>query len=62
MPKVQGESLPEFTASDVLSSKLWQSRAERPPLGIDLACTKIAVDFQNITAGNAHSRNAGPKC
>ncbi len=53
MPKVQGESLPEFTASDVLSSKLWQPRAERPPLGIDLACTKIAVDFQNISAGNA---------
>ncbi len=55
MPTVQGESLPEFTASDVLSSKLWQPRAERPPLGIDLACTKIAVDFQNITAGNADS-------
>ena len=53
MPKVQGESFPEFTASDVLSSKLWQPRADRPPLGIDLACTKIAVDFQNITAGNA---------
>ena len=53
MPKVQGDSLPEFTASDVLSTKLWQPRAERPPLGIDLACTKIAVDFQNITAGNA---------
>jgi diguanylate cyclase (GGDEF)-like protein/PAS domain S-box-containing protein len=53
VPKVQGESLPEFTASDVLSSKLWQPRAERPPLGIDLACTKIAVDFQNITASNA---------
>jgi diguanylate cyclase (GGDEF)-like protein/PAS domain S-box-containing protein len=50
---VPGESFPEFTASDVLSSKLWQPRAERPPLGIDLACTKIAVDFQNITAGNA---------
>jgi len=50
---VPGESLPELTASDVLSAKLWQSRAERPPLGIDLACTKIAVDFQNITAGNA---------
>jgi len=52
---VQGEPLPDFTASDVLSSKLWQPRAERPPLGIDLACTKIAVDFQNITAGNADS-------
>jgi diguanylate cyclase (GGDEF)-like protein/PAS domain S-box-containing protein len=55
VPTVQGESFPEFTASDVLSSKLWQSRAEKPPLGIDLACTKIAVDFQNITAGNADS-------
>ncbi len=55
MPKVQGEPLPDFTASDVLSSTLWQPRAERPPLGIDLACTKIAVDFQNITAGNADS-------
>ena len=55
MLKVQGEPLPDFTASDVLSSKLWQPRAERPPLGVDLACTKIAVDFQNITAGNADS-------
>jgi len=53
VPTVQGETLPEFTASDVLSSKLWQPRTDRPPLGIDLACTKIAVDFQNITAGNA---------
>ncbi len=53
MPQVQGEPFPDFTASDVLSSKLWQQRPDRPPLGIDLACTKIAVDFQNITAGNA---------
>ncbi len=53
MPTVQSESLPEFTASDVLSPKLWQARAERPPLGIDITCTKVAVDFQNISAGNA---------
>jgi len=53
VPEVQGESIPEFTASDVLSSKLWQPRPDKPPLGIDLACTKIAVDFQNISAGNA---------
>lgn len=53
MPTVQGESFPEFTASDVLSPKLWQQRAERPPLGIDITCTKVAVDFQNISAGNA---------
>jgi diguanylate cyclase (GGDEF)-like protein/PAS domain S-box-containing protein len=50
---VQGESLPEFAASDILSPKLWQQRAERPPLGIDITCTKVAVDFQNISAGNA---------
>jgi diguanylate cyclase (GGDEF)-like protein/PAS domain S-box-containing protein len=50
---VQGEPLPEFTASDILSPKLWQQRAERPPLGIDITCTKVAVDFQNISAGNA---------
>ncbi len=50
---MQGESFPEFTASDILSPKLWQQRAERPPLGIDITCTKVAVDFQNISAGNA---------
>ena len=53
MPTVQGESFPEFTASDILSPKLWQQRTERPPLGIDITCTKVAVDFQNISAGNA---------
>ena len=53
VPTVQGESFPEFTASEVLSPKLWQQRAERPPLGIDITCTKVAVDFQNISAGNA---------
>jgi diguanylate cyclase (GGDEF)-like protein/PAS domain S-box-containing protein len=51
--QVQGESFPDYTASEVLSSKLWQPRPDRPPLGVDLACTKIAVDFQNISAGNA---------
>jgi diguanylate cyclase (GGDEF)-like protein/PAS domain S-box-containing protein len=51
--QVQGESIPDFTASEVLSSKLWQPRPDRPPLGVDLACTKVAVDFQNISAGNA---------
>jgi len=53
VPTVQGESSPDFTASDVLSSKLWQARPDRPPLGIDLACTKVAVDFQNLSTGNA---------
>ena len=50
---VQSEELPDFTASDILSAKLWQPQAKRPPLGIDITCTKVAVDFQNLTADNA---------
>src|ERR1700761_6939401 len=38
----------EFTASDILSADAWSGRAPRPVLGIDVACTKIAVDFQNM--------------
>ncbi|MDB6091495.1 MAG: diguanylate cyclase, partial [Gammaproteobacteria bacterium] len=38
----------DFTASDILSADAWSGRAPRPVLGIDVACTKIAVDFQNM--------------
>jgi len=55
VPTVQGEELAEFTASDILSPKLWQPFAKRPPLGIDIACTKVAVDFQNLAAADADS-------
>jgi len=50
---VQSEKLTDFTASDILSAKLWQPRAVRPPLGIDIACTKVAVDFQSLTPATA---------
>jgi diguanylate cyclase (GGDEF)-like protein/PAS domain S-box-containing protein len=53
VPTVQSEQLQDFTASDILSSKLWQPQAKRPPLGIDITCTKVAVDFQNLTVDNA---------
>ena len=53
MPTVQSEPLTDFTASDILSPKLWQPHSSRPPLGIDITCTKVAVDFQNLTAANA---------
>ena len=53
MPTVHSDQLPEFTASDILSPGLWQPQARRPPLGIDITCTKVAVDFQNLTAANA---------
>jgi len=53
VPTEQTEQFPDFTASDILSPKLWQPDVRRPPLGIDITCTKVAVDFQNLTAENA---------
>ena len=39
----------ELTASDVLSADVWTgARPRRAMLGLDVACTKIAVDFQNM--------------
>src|SRR5262249_11441997 len=38
----------DFTASDILSADAWTGRAQKPVLGIDVVCTKIAVDFQNM--------------
>ncbi|HEX7416936.1 MAG TPA: EAL domain-containing protein [Steroidobacteraceae bacterium] len=43
----------EFTASDILSPQLWTGRAPRPALGLDVACTKIAVDLQNMQRDTA---------
>ncbi len=53
MPTVQGDQLQDFTASDILSPKLWQPPTSRPALGVDITCTKVAVDFQNLTAATA---------
>src|ERR1700719_1663590 len=38
----------DFTASDILSADAWTGRVPKPVLGIDVVCTKIAVDFQNM--------------
>ncbi|HWW19925.1 MAG TPA: hypothetical protein VNZ06_03895, partial [Steroidobacteraceae bacterium] len=43
----------DFTASDVLSAQFWTGRAERTGPGIDVGCTKIAVDLQNMTRQSA---------
>src|ERR1700738_3281347 len=39
----------DFTASDILSADAWTGRVAKPVLGIDVVCTKIAVDFQNMS-------------
>jgi diguanylate cyclase (GGDEF)-like protein/PAS domain S-box-containing protein len=45
----------DLTASDILSPQTWpkQRGGLRPLLGLDVICTKIAVDFQSMTAENA---------
>jgi diguanylate cyclase (GGDEF)-like protein/PAS domain S-box-containing protein len=43
----------DLTASDVLAPQTWPRRGSRPTVGLDVICTKIAVDFQSMTAANA---------
>jgi len=43
----------DLTASDVLSPQTWPRRGVRPVVGLDVICTKIAVDFQTMTAATA---------
>jgi len=39
----------DFTASDVLTPQFWAGRPEQRPMpGIDVVCTKLAVDLQNL--------------
>ncbi|MBS0365643.1 MAG: EAL domain-containing protein [Proteobacteria bacterium] len=51
-PDKPAESPADYSASDILSADAWTSRAARPALGVDVVCTKIAVDFQNMRRGN----------
>ena len=48
MSSLPPEKTADFTASDILSADAWSGKAPRPVIGVDVACTKIAVDFQNM--------------
>src|ERR1700749_2503220 len=48
MSSLRPDKPAECTAYDILSADAWTGRAPRPVLGLDVACTKIAVDFQNM--------------
>ena len=48
MSNLPPDKTSEFTASDLLSADAWNGRTSKPVLGLDVACTKIAVDFQNM--------------
>ncbi|MGA2840513.1 MAG: EAL domain-containing protein [Steroidobacteraceae bacterium] len=43
----------DLTASDILSPATWPRHGVRPAVGLDVICTKIAVDFQNMTEATA---------
>jgi diguanylate cyclase (GGDEF)-like protein/PAS domain S-box-containing protein len=43
----------DLTSSDILSPHAWPKRGARPAVGLDVICTKIAVDFQTMTAATA---------
>src|SRR6266436_2674000 len=53
MAKPPTPGIPDHSASDVLAPQFWTGRSERPAPGLDVACTKIAVDFQNLQRANA---------
>jgi|KBSMisStandDraft_5_1062788.scaffolds.fasta_scaffold36410_3 diguanylate cyclase (GGDEF)-like protein/PAS domain S-box-containing protein len=53
MSKLPPPAQSDYTASDVLAPQFWTGRAERAPPGVDVACTKIAVDFQNLQRATA---------
>jgi diguanylate cyclase (GGDEF)-like protein/PAS domain S-box-containing protein len=43
----------DLTASDILSPATWPRRGVRPAVGLDVICTKVAVDFQSMTEASA---------
>ena len=53
MPAPNPDSVSEFTASDLLSPASWATRPLRPQVGLDVTCTKLAIDFQTLTRENA---------
>lgn len=44
-----------LTASDVLAPHRWASPASRAGVGLDVACTKIAIDLQSLTPTDAET-------
>ena len=42
----------DLTASDVFATGVWSARGGKPALGVDIACTKIAIDLQNVRRGS----------
>src|ERR1700693_1768835 len=46
-------TITDLSASDVLVPQFWTGKADRAAPGIDVACTKIAVELQNLERDSA---------
>jgi diguanylate cyclase (GGDEF)-like protein/PAS domain S-box-containing protein len=55
MPIVEDQEPQGFTASDILAPQRWAPSASRLAMGLDVTCTKIAVDFQNLSSTTAEA-------
>ncbi|MEP7312149.1 MAG: EAL domain-containing protein [Pseudomonadota bacterium] len=55
MPTTTPVKPADFAASDVLAPSFWTTRVDSQAPGIDVACTKIAVDLQNMARDSAES-------
>lgn len=53
MPSARSPIEREYTASDILAPQRWAPSASRLAFGLDVTCTKIALDFQNLNSENA---------
>ena len=53
MSKPPQDTRGDLTASDVLAPQFWTGKTERHSPGIDVACTKVAVDLQNLARDSA---------
>ena len=49
MQPVSPDRAGDYTASEILSPQTWASRPARASFGLDITCTKLAVDFQGLT-------------
>ena len=45
----------DLTASDVFATGVWSARGGKPTLGVDIACTKISIDLQNMRRGGVEA-------
>ena len=55
MPIATGERDTAYTASDILAPGQWPPAVSRSAAGLDVSCTKIAIEFQSLETASAEA-------